>query len=119
MDFNGIIFKSLEILCFFFAGIILYRFSIRGKIKENKLTKKQAYTDPLTGIGNRHKFLYDLDKNIEKNEKFAICFTDLDGFKHINDTLGHDAGDELLKQLANMLKEGLPKECVSYRLRWR
>lgn len=108
--------KIIEILVVMLIGMILYRFSILNKIQENKLIKKQAFTDPLTGKGNRHKFLSDIDEHLTKKNKFAVCFMDLDGFKHVNDTLGHDAGDLLLIELSNMLEKGLPSTSVSYRL---
>ncbi|MDF2865256.1 MAG: hypothetical protein K0R72_65 [Clostridia bacterium] len=98
------------------TGMILYRYSILNKIKENTKIKKQAFTDPLTGRGNRHKFLSELDNHLNKKNKFAVCFMDLDGFKHVNDTLGHDAGDLLLIELGNMLEKNLPSTCIPYRL---
>ncbi|MEG1704963.1 MAG: diguanylate cyclase [Clostridia bacterium] len=79
--------RIIEVLVILLCGMILYRYSILNKIKENKLIKKQAFTDPLTGKGNRHKFLNDIDEHLKKKNKFAVCFMDLDGFKHVNDTL--------------------------------
>lgn len=106
----------IEYLTVLLVGMILYRYSILYKIKENTKIKKQAFTDPLTGRGNRHKFLSDMDDHLKKKNKFAVCFMDLDGFKHVNDTLGHDAGDLLLIELANMLERNLPSTSVPYRL---
>ena len=97
-------------------GMYIYKLAVTGRLKEHGKMKKQAETDPLTGRGNRHKFVMDLDDKIKKNKKFAICFMDLDGFKNVNDTLGHDAGDMLLIELSNRLENSLPKICESYRL---
>ncbi len=97
-------------------GMLIYRIYVSGTLKENKLTKRQAYTDPLTGRGNRHLFLDVLDKLISKKEKFAVCFMDLDGFKQINDTMGHDAGDKVLIELSNIFERSLPQNAKSYRL---
>lgn len=97
-------------------GFLLNKLLNMGKLKEHKLIKKQAITDQLTGKGNRHKFVEDLEYLISKKKKFAVCFMDLDGFKNINDTMGHDAGDELLIQLGRKLDENLPQSAESYRL---
>ncbi|WP_293746110.1 EAL domain-containing protein [uncultured Paraglaciecola sp.] len=64
--------------------------------------------DPLTGLFNRTAFLHHLEEQLAKGEKenepVALLFIDLDGFKKINDTLGHETGDKVLKQTAIRLK---------------
>ena len=102
--------------CSIILGILLDRMLTIGRYKEHKQIKKQAFTDQLTGKGNRHKFVEDMEHLISKKRKFAVCFMDLDGFKHINDTMGHDAGDMLLIQLGKKLDETLPENVESYRL---
>ena len=71
-----------------------------------------AYTDPITSLPNRsvidHLLGYALAPQRETPFKAAIVFIDLDGFKRINDTLGHDGGDELLRQAGlRILERGL------------
>ena len=105
-----------EIILLVILGFVLYELVNFKKIRKSEIEKKQAYTDQLTGRGNRYLFLSVLDKLIKKNKKFAVCFMDLDGFKQINDTMGHDAGDELLVYLARTFEEKLPKNAVAYRL---
>ncbi|WP_158583022.1 bifunctional diguanylate cyclase/phosphodiesterase [Lysinibacillus yapensis] len=70
-----------------------------------------AFHDPLTGVTNRRYFTDYLNKAIEreksKNGTLALLYLDLDKFKEINDTKGHDVGDELLKQFANRLSKNI------------
>lgn len=67
-----------------------------------------AYTDALTGLPNRRHLVKCLDGmlavNDEKAPSGAVLFIDLDGFKIINDALGHDVGDQVLRQVAQRLK---------------
>ncbi len=115
--FNNTAFLQIvEVILFILIGFLLYQIVNFRKIRKNDLEKKQAYTDQLTGRGNRYLFLSVLDRLIKKGNKFAVCFMDLDGFKQINDTMGHDAGDELLIYLARTFDEKLPKNAVAYRL---
>jgi diguanylate cyclase (GGDEF)-like protein len=69
-----------------------------------KKIEKMAYYDSLTGLPNRRMFQEQLDKEIRRhkeiNAEFALLFLDLDGFKQINDTIGHEAGDRLLQESA-------------------
>jgi diguanylate cyclase (GGDEF)-like protein len=81
--------------------------------EELTLTKQEANLDPLTRLFNRGA----LDNNLEEMEEvferyednFAVVFIDLDHFKKINDTFGHDAGDMVLKGVANILQENSRK----------
>jgi diguanylate cyclase (GGDEF)-like protein/PAS domain S-box-containing protein len=73
------------------------------------LIRKQAYFDALTGLPNRRMLRDRLDQEIRKSKRdhtqLAILFIDLDHFKEINDTLGHDQGDSLLIEAARRLRE--------------
>ncbi len=72
-----------------------------------------AFHDALTGLPNRALLLDRIEQSIEvaarQGEKRGLMFIDLDRFKSINDTIGHDAGDALLKELAQRLKATLRK----------
>jgi diguanylate cyclase (GGDEF)-like protein len=70
-----------------------------------------AYNDPLTGLPNRRLFEDDLKHRValavREGTPFSLLLVDLDGFKKINDTLGHDAGDALLVTIALRLKHAV------------
>ena len=74
---------------------------------------KQANIDPLTGLLNRRMFFDRLGQAVKKshreNKQLALLFLDLDHFKDINDTLGHDIGDGLLKEAALRLRRHRPR----------
>lgn len=76
--------------------------------KNQKMLKEFSYLDPLTQLPNRRSLLDNLDQIIEQakhtHSRFSMMFIDLDGFKPINDTYGHDMGDRLLKHVSDFLK---------------
>ncbi len=82
---------------------------ISGLKKSEEAIWQHANFDLLTGLPNRRMFYARLDQEIQKAKrsglKVALIFLDLDGFKEVNDTLGHDQGDLLLKLTANRLSE--------------
>lgn len=95
-----------------------------AEVIENKQTtqrlKTLAFFDTLTGLPNRNQFCYRL-KHILSNAKrytynFALLFLDLDRFKSINDSLGHHAGDVLLKETAKRLKATVRESDIVARL---
>ena len=68
--------------------------------KDEEDLDRAAYTDQLTGCLNRRGLLRELAMKSEMGKNFYLIFLDLDNFKQINDTLGHEAGDELLCEVA-------------------
>ncbi|BDQ37650.1 hypothetical protein SYK_20100 [Pseudodesulfovibrio nedwellii] len=93
------------------GNLICYEGSIEDitmrKKAEDQL-KRQAFHDPLTGLPNRALFLDHLRMAMERSRRrkhmFAVLYMDLDRFKVVNDSLGHDAGDELLRGVARVLE---------------
>jgi diguanylate cyclase (GGDEF)-like protein len=83
---------------------------------ENELAR-MAYSDPLTGMANRRALLQHLDDGVDAGEhQVALLLLDLDGFKNVNDTRGHDFGDELLVEVSRRLKELLRPTDLGARL---
>ena len=91
-------------------ALLIDRKKKEQQIKKNEIRlKKLAFSDSLTGLPNRLRFMDLLSHTIRYAERakkrVALFFIDLDGFKAINDTLGHEAGDDLLKLVAKRLKK--------------
>ena len=83
-------------------------------------TARLARFDSLTGLSNRHRMAQHIDATLtafrQAKRNCALMMLDLDRFKHVNDTLGHAAGDELLKQVAARLGRAIDRECEIGRL---
>ncbi|EID43614.1 EAL domain-containing protein [Parageobacillus thermoglucosidasius] len=93
-------------------------YGIGRDITEQKKAEEKisylAYYDPDTHLPNRTKFMEIITEQLEKakrkNRKLAVVFIDLDRFKRINDSIGHYAGDEILKQVVQRILHVLPIE---------
>lgn len=108
---------------FISIALIAYTFStdtqmLEGKLIEyNERLQKQAHTDTLTGLYNRRKTMEYLDSLLKSTEnQISFCLCDIDFFKRINDTYGHNIGDEVLRTLADTFRKELPKN--SFISRW-
>lgn len=101
------------------GAVLVFRdISLRKQSEED--LRHRAYHDQLTGLPNRSMFYERLHAAIAQstrhNRSLALLFLDLDDFKKINDTLGHDAGDLLLKQLAERLTVAVRDDDIVARL---
>ncbi|MEL0654062.1 EAL domain-containing protein [Pseudoalteromonas issachenkonii] len=91
---------------------------------ENKVEQRTeeiyrlSNTDPLTNLLNRTAFLKNANKQLADNsqEPFALLFVDLDGFKQINDSLGHKVGDKVLKEIARRISNVCNQQL--FKCRW-
>jgi len=97
---------------------------LRGKVAQLQqrieLLDQLAHEDSLVGVPNRRGFMRALERLIDRvaryEEKAALLFVDLDGLKIINDSFGHQAGDEALVQVARLLIDGVRKSDVVARI---
>ena len=72
--------------------------------------EEAAFTDHLTGLANRRRFERQLEREVGRVQRFdrpfSLLMIDIDSFKNVNDTFGHDAGDEAIRRISKVLCEG-------------
>lgn len=92
-------------------GVVANHRDITERRTFQELLIHEASHDALTGLANRSAFMRGLDGTLtdasQRNARTAVLFIDLDGFKQVNDTLGHDSGDALLVATATALRRGV------------
>jgi diguanylate cyclase (GGDEF)-like protein len=103
-----------------FAGFRGTGADISDEFFREEETARLARFDSLTGLSNRHRMAHHIETTLTAfraaKRNCAVMMLDLDRFKHVNDTLGHAAGDELLKQVATRLARAIDRECEVGRL---
>ncbi len=111
----AVLLAVLSALAALWSGLLARRRA--GEIEE---VSAVALTDPLTGALNRRGFTDAVERELDRarrhDERFAIAFVDIRGLKTVNDTEGHLAGDELLRQAASVLRESARAHDVVGRL---
>lgn len=83
--------------------------------EEIKNLNKQASIDTLTGLANRRAMQRQIDTWVNENKSFSVISIDIDHFKNVNDTYGHDIGDTTLQFLANILSENCRRQDLACR----
>ena len=90
------------------------------RLANEERIRYQAYHDPLTGLPNRASFAEHLDEGIRRSKRFgwalAVMFLDVDRFKRVNDSLGHEAGDWLLRLAASRLQGCIRESDMLFRM---
>ena len=95
-----------------FLDLWTLRFGLEQEIEQRRLAEHRvehlATHDPLTNLPNRRGLYEELNELIYRSQRYkytsAVIYVDLDGFKHVNDHFGHEAGDRLLTQVSNNFK---------------
>ncbi|MDX1657499.1 MAG: EAL domain-containing protein [Nitriliruptorales bacterium] len=92
-------------------GVVVNTRDISDRKDLEAKLQHRAFHDGLTGLANRHLFRDRVSQAVARGQRrddpFAVLFLDLDGFKNVNDTLGHAAGDELLKVVAKRIERAV------------
>lgn len=96
---------SLVIICSIALILLLYHYNDK---KQKKEIMNLAYYDPLTHLYNYQKFKFEGELRLNNlNDKWALIYTDIVGFETINDLSGYEFGDQILKELANIIKDSI------------
>jgi len=86
-----------------------------GKSLESHILYLQSHLDQLTGLKNRRGLMEDFEKLLKKSDTFSVIMCDIDFFKKVNDTYGHNAGDAVLAFIADKLVAGVYHKGEVYR----
>ena len=91
--------------------VLLVSLEINETGIRESILRAQAYNDTLTNLNNRRAYVERVD-NLPNGKTLNLIFSDLNGLKNVNDSKGHSAGDELLKDFADILLKYFPKEDI-------
>jgi diguanylate cyclase (GGDEF)-like protein len=102
------------------GSLLVINHRVKGLLRLIERLEEQATTDPLTGLFNRRLFYRRQDEELARatraGDDIALIYMDIDHFKQVNDNHGHNAGDEVLKQVAGIISSTLRKSDVVGRI---
>lgn len=109
---GGVVWLKLQFLTMEYErkpALLLNLLDITDRVRAETLLKEKAFRDPLTGLFNRHYFDETIQRELRRSQRykrpFTLMMTDLTGFKRVNDRLGHQAGDQILRDVAQIVQE--------------
>lgn len=115
----------MRLMNIFFSTIIIFIFSVMFVVEINALIRelngaydKLSYTamhDSLTGLYNRHSLRDFFDSLDESGNEYCVALGDIDNFKRVNDTYGHDCGDDVLVTVSDIIKESMAENDLACR----
>ncbi|TKC18891.1 sensor domain-containing protein [Robertmurraya kyonggiensis] len=96
------------------SAILMVGTDVTAKKQQQERIEYMAFHDALTGLPNRYMYNDTLEEALERCKQahhvLGVMFIDVDHFKSVNDTMGHEAGDELLKQVSERIRENVREE---------
>ena len=102
------------------VGVVLVFDDVTAQRTAEERLRYQADHDPLSGLFNRRRFVEEVEKELRNARRYrtsgVLLMLDLDSFKFVNDSFGHDIGDELIRRLASLLSDRLRESDVVGRL---
>lgn len=117
--------NAMRIMNIVFVTVVIFIFSLLFVIEMNSLIRelnnaneKMSYValhDSLTGLNNRHTVKGFFEKLLENGESYCVILGDIDNFKKVNDTYGHDCGDDVLIMVSNIIKDSVSENELACR----
>lgn len=112
-------FEFLTIICIFLIGIfmsIAIFLYFQKEESQIEILNENIYTDYLTGVYNKKKLVNFFEQSKHAYKEYTIFYIDLNNFKHVNDTYGHETGDELLIAFVDRIKQIIRKDDMLVRV---
>jgi diguanylate cyclase (GGDEF)-like protein len=119
--YNIQFYATIIIICLLaLEAVFIFGPLVNSIKKYNAMLQKHAYEDELTGLKNRRAFMEEAKKELkissQNKQPIAVALMDLDKFKSVNDTYGHDVGDKVLQHFARVLNSSLRPEDIVGRI---